>query len=108
MAWLVTVSMTASYQKIFHSDPRIGFLAQARALGEQLARGAVPPDRIVQTERLIFNNRLDAAVTALLVVLILVLIAEALHEWYRILIGRKVAALQETPYVRTQWSEVSG
>jgi carbon starvation protein len=108
MAWLVTVSMTASYQKIFHSDPRIGFLAQARALGEQLARGAVPPDRVVQTERLIFNNRLDAAVTALLVVLILVLIAEALHEWYRILIGRKVAALQETPYVRTQWSEVSG
>src|SRR5438093_6257476 len=65
MAWLVTVTTAASYQKIFHPDPRIGFLAQARTLGEQIARGAIPPDRIAQTERLVFNNRLDAAVTAL-------------------------------------------
>jgi len=105
MAWLVIVTMTASYQKIFHADPRIGFLAQARVLGEQIARGAVPPDRIALTERLIFNNQLDAAVTGLFVVLILFLIAEALYEWYRILSGRKVATLQETPHVRTQWAE---
>jgi len=105
MAWLVTVTMTASYQKIFHADPRIGFLAQARVLGEQISRGAVPPDRIAVTERLIFNNQLDAAVTGLFVVLILFLIAEALYEWYRILSGGKVATLQETPHVRTQWAE---
>src|SRR5213080_1097423 len=105
MAWLVTITMIASYQKIFHADPRIGFLAQARVLGEQIARGAVPPDRIALTERLIFNNQLDAAVTGLFVVLILFLIAEALYEWYRILSGRKVATLQETPHVRTQWAE---
>jgi carbon starvation protein len=108
MAWLVAVTMTASYQKIFHDDPRIGFLAQARVLGEQIARGAVTPDRIAQTERLIFNNRLDAAVTALFVGLILFLIAEALYEWYRILSGSKVATLQETPHVRTQWAEARG
>jgi carbon starvation protein len=107
-AWLVIVTMTASYQKIFHPDPRIGFLAQAQALGEQLARGAVAPDRIAQTERLIFNNRLDAAVTALFVVLILILIAEALYEWYRIVSGRKVPSLQETPHVPTQWAEAGG
>ena len=108
MAWLVAVTMTASYQKIFHPDPRIGFLAQARALGDLLARGAVAPDRVVQTERLIFNNRLDAAVTALFAGLILFLIAEALYEWYRILSGRKAPALQETPYVPTQWAEAAG
>src|SRR5262249_53852520 len=100
-AWLVTITMTASYQKIFDDDVRIGFLAQARALGDQLARGAVPPEKIAQTERLIFNARLDAAVTALFAALILVLIAEALYEWYRILSGRKAPALQETPYVPT-------
>src|SRR2546428_4029925 len=108
MAWLVTVTMTASYQKIFQPDPRIGFLAQARVLGEQIARGGLPPDKVAQTERLIFNNRLDAAVTALFVVLILILIAEALYEWYRIASGRKVAALQETPPVPTHWAEVGG
>jgi carbon starvation protein len=108
MAWLVTVTMTASYQKIFHPDPRIGFLAQARVLGEQIAQGVLPPDKVAQTERLIFNNRLDAAVTALFVVLIVILIAEALYEWYRIVSGRKVAALQETPHVPTQWAEAGG
>jgi carbon starvation protein len=108
MAWLVTVTMTASYQKIFHPDPRIGFLAQARVLGEQIAQGVLPPDKVAQTERLIFNNRLDAAVTALFVVLIVILIAEALYEWYRIVSGRKVAALQETPHVPTRWAEAGG
>jgi carbon starvation protein len=108
MAWLVTVTMTASYQKIFHPDPRIGFLAQARVLGEQIAGGMLPPDKVAQAERLIFNNRLDAAVTALFVVLIVILIAEALYEWYRIVSGRKVAALQETPHVPTRWAEAGG
>ena len=108
MAWLVTVTMTASYQKIFHPDPRIGFLAQARVLGEQIARGVLPPDKVAPTERLIFNNHLDAAVTALFVVLIVILIAEALYEWYRIVSGRKVPALQETPHVPTRWAEAGG
>src|SRR5262249_11460943 len=63
-AWLVTITMTASYQKIFDDDLRIGFLAQARALGDQLVRGAVPPEKIAQTERLAFNPRVDAAATA--------------------------------------------
>ena len=108
MAWLVTVTMTASYQKIFHPDPRIGFLAKARVLGDQIAGGLLPPDKVAQAERLIFNNRLDAAVTALFVVLIVILIAEALYEWYRIVSGRTVAALQETPHVPTQWAEAGG
>jgi carbon starvation protein len=108
MVWLVTVTMTASYQKIFHSDPRIGFLAQASALAEGLQSGAIPAAKVEQTERLIFNNRLDAGVTALFAGLILVLILEALFEWYRILTGRRVAALHETPYVESQWEGAGG
>ncbi len=103
--WLVIVTMTASYQKIFHLDPRIGFLAAAADLSKQLATGAVPPERIAFVERLIFNNRLDAAVTAVLAGMVLVLLFEALIEWFRILSGRKRAALQETPYVATRWAE---
>jgi len=108
MVWLVTVTMTASYQKIFHADPRIGFLAQASALAEGLQSGAIPAAKVEQTERLIFNNRLDAAVTALFAGLILVLILEALLEWYRILTGRRAAALHEAPYVESQWEGAGG
>jgi carbon starvation protein len=105
MAWLVIVTLTASYQKIFHDNPRIGFLAQISVLEGQIAAGAVPPDKIAATERLIFNNTLDVAVTALFAALLVLLLAEALIEWYRILSGRRVAQLQEAPYVRTQWAE---
>ncbi len=105
MVWLVNVTMTASYQKIFHTNPRVGFLAAAAELTQQLAAGTIAPERIAFTQRLIFNNQLDAAVTAVLAVMVLVLLFEALIEWFRILSGRKQATLQEAPYVATRWAE---
>jgi len=105
MVWLVTITMTASFQKIFHANPRIGFLAQARVLREQIASGVVATNLIGVTERLIFNNLLDAVVTALLAGMVIFLLAEALYEWYRILSARKMPALREAPYVATRWAE---
>jgi len=105
MVWLVTVTMTASYQKIFHSDPRIGFLAYADQLAARLATGAVPAEKIAETGRLIFNQRLDAAVTVALATMVLLLLFEAVWEWFRILSKRKTAVLHEAPYVATRWAE---
>jgi carbon starvation protein len=104
MAWLVVITMTASYEKIFDSNPRIGFLAFANALAAQIAAGAIPAAKIAETQRLIFNQRLDAAVTGVLACMILVLIAEALVQWYLILSRRKESVLHESPYVATQWA----
>src|SRR6201998_865743 len=85
MAWLVSITMTASYQKIFDADPRIGFLAYAKFLAAQISTGRIPAEKIAETQRLIFNQRLDAAVTGLLAAMILVLVVEALAHWYSIL-----------------------
>ena len=63
MAWLVTVTLTGAYQKLFHEDPRIGFLAQASALEQRVAEGRVPEAKLAETRHVIFNNRLDAGVT---------------------------------------------
>jgi carbon starvation protein len=104
MAWLVVITMTASYQKIFHSNPRIGFLAYANTLAAQIAAGKIPAEKIAETQRLIFNQRLDAAVTAVLASMILVLIVEALGQWYSILSRRKQPVLHESPYVATKWA----
>src|SRR5580693_4650503 len=70
MVWLVAITMTASYQKIFSANPRIGFLSQANVLAAQIASGATPAEKIAVTQRLIFNNRLDAAVTAVLALMV--------------------------------------
>jgi len=105
MAWLVIITMTASYQKIFSANVRIGFLAQANALVAQLAAGRVTAAKVVETQRNIFNLRLDAVVTAVLVAMILVLLVEALAQWYAILSRVREPMLRETPYVATQWAE---
>jgi carbon starvation protein len=105
MAWLVIITMTASYQKIFSANARIGFLSQANAMAAQLAAGKVAAAKIADTHRNIFNLRLDAVVTAVLAAMILVLLVEALAQWYAILSRGKEPVLQETPYVATQWAE---
>ena len=105
MAWLVIITMTASYQKIFSANVRIGFLAQANALAAQLAAGRVTAAKVVETQRNIFNLRLDAVVTAVLAAMILVLLVEALAQWYAILSRVREPMLRETPYVATQLAE---
>ena len=102
LVWLLSVTMTAGWQKIFDADLRIGFLAQAEHLASQLARGAIAPEKIRETHTLIFNNRLDAAVTALFMALVAIVVLDAARVWWRTLRGPGTAP---APAART--AEVS-
>ncbi len=104
MAWLLIITMTASWQKIFDSSPRIGFLSAANTMAAQIAAGKIPAGKIADTQRLIFNQRLDAVVTGIFAAMILVLVVEALVQWSAILSGRRNPVLQEAPYVATHWA----
>jgi carbon starvation protein len=99
MAWLVLATQTASYQKMFHPDPRVGFLAEADRLSGMIQSGAIPADKLGATERLIFNNRLDAAVTAIFAFMALVIIVDSVRVWLSILSRRKNSVLCESEYV---------
>jgi carbon starvation protein len=87
LAWLLSVTMTAGWQKIFHPERRLGFLAQADYLAGQLAAGVIPPEKVLETQTVIFNNRLDAAVTALFMVLVSIVVLDAARVWWRTLRG---------------------
>ena len=104
-AWLITITMTASYQKIFSPNPRIGFLSYANVLAAQIAAGKIPVAKIAEMQRVMFNQRLDAVVTAVLAAMILVLLVEALIQWHAILARGREPVLYETPYVATQLAE---
>jgi carbon starvation protein len=104
MAWLVTITMTASWQKIFSDNPRIGFISGAKAYAAQIAAGKVPAAKIAEIQRTIFNLRLDAVVTGLLAVMVLALVFEATLRWTAILTKKSEAVLHETPYVATKWA----
>jgi len=97
LAWLVATTFTASWQKIFDPSPRIGFLAQARVLSSAPPTGA--------TVRLIWNNRLDAAVTAVLVVMVTLILFESARHWIGVLRGSRAATVKESPFVMTRLTE---
>lgn len=104
-AALVIVTMTASYEKIFSADPRLGFLSAANQMAARMAAGGVPAEKLVETSRLIFNQRLDAVVTGTLALMVLVLVVEAIYEWTRIWRNPISAVLHEASYVKTRWVE---
>jgi carbon starvation protein len=85
LAWLLAVTMTAGYQKVFATDPAIGFLAQAEKLAGTLAAGTVPAQKLGEVRAQIFNLRLDACVTVLFMGLVGLIVAEAGRAWYRVL-----------------------
>jgi carbon starvation protein len=95
LAWLLSVTMSAGWQKIFHADRRIGFLAQADHLAAQVAAGAIPPEKLFETQQVIFNNRLDAAVTALFMTLVAIVVLDAARVWWQTLRPRGAAPAAE-------------
>ncbi|MGA7752234.1 MAG: carbon starvation CstA family protein [Candidatus Sulfotelmatobacter sp.] len=97
LLWLVAVTFTASWHKILDPDPRVGFLAQAHALAAGPATKATP--------HLIFNNRLDAAVTAILVVMVALVLIESARQWIGILSGSRESRVKEAPFVMTRLTE---
>jgi carbon starvation protein len=92
LVWLVTVTFTAGWQKIFSPLPAIGFLAQADKLA---AGGAVT----ATTQTLIFNARLDAAVCGVLMVLVAAILIDSARVWVSILRGTADARVREAPFV---------
>ena len=112
LIWLVAVTFTAGVEKIFHPDPRIGFLAQAQMLAEKTpalqkaldnanAAGDVAAIDAAQkalhaNRTLRFNNLLDAAVAGIFLALVIAIVLLSLREWFLLLSRRKPAVLHET------------
>lgn len=97
LTWLVAVTMTASYQKIWSPDPHLGFLSNAQMLAGRIASGAVPAGQIATTERLIFNSRLDAAVTFVFAALVILILVESGRQWWAYAMGNREPVLKEAP-----------
>ncbi len=100
LVWLVTVTFTAAWQKIFSPIPAIGFLAQADKLEAALRAGTAANAAATQT--LIFNARLDAVICGLLMFLVAVILVDSLRVWTGVLSGTREARVSEAPFVMSQ------
>ena len=101
LAWLLAATLTAGWQKVFAADSRLGFLAHAASVAEQVAAGTM---QAAMGSRLIFNDRLDAVVTAVFMIVTLLVLLSSVREWILILSRRKPARVQESPFVETAYA----
>jgi len=96
LAWLAAVTLTAGWQKVFAADPRLGFLSHARVV----ARGTAT----ASSARLIFNDRLDAALALVFMAVVLVVIAASAREWWLVLSRRKAPTVNEAAFVPSAYA----
>jgi carbon starvation protein len=96
----VTVTLTAGWEKIFSSDPKLGFLSHAQMVTERLATGALPAgvQTLADAKRLILNDHIDAVVAAFFLISVIVILVASAHEWFSVLSGRKKATSTEIPF----------
>jgi carbon starvation protein len=97
LGWLLAVTMTAGWMKIFAPDPRLGFLSQAAGLARQLAPG--PGAAAESLRRQIFNAEVNVAVTGIFMVLVATVVLANLRVWWLLLAGRRAPGLREEPFV---------
>jgi len=98
LLWLVVITTTAAYQKVFSTDIRVGFLAAADDLASKLYSGVLPPEKAAVAPQLIFNQHLDAYLTLFFVVVLWVVIVDMLRLCMRYLAGKPVRKLSEVPH----------
>jgi len=100
LTWLAIVTMSAGWAKLFAPDPRLGFLAHARFLGDAIATGDLPAGiaSVAVARRMIFNDYLDAAVAAFFMLAALVILVDSARHWIPLIRGRTPLVSTEVPY----------
>jgi carbon starvation protein len=99
LGWLLLVTYTAAWEKIFSAAPALGFLAQADKLETALRMGAMAAAKAAETRALIFNARLDATLCGIFLVLVTTIVADSIRVWVAILRGAREAQVREAPFV---------
>ncbi|MFL3023323.1 MAG: carbon starvation CstA family protein [Methylophilaceae bacterium] len=79
LTWLLIITTSAAYQKIFSDDIRIGFLASAQSMSNKIIEGNLSSDEIDILEKLIFNLKLDTGITIFLVSILWIVVFDVLR-----------------------------
>jgi carbon starvation protein len=79
LCWLTIITLSASWQKLFSDNIRIGLLAGARDLQNKFANNLLEPEKMVIAQKLIFNQYVVASLTAFFALLLIIVIFDMLR-----------------------------
>ena len=78
--FLFITAMIAGWQKIFHANPKIGFLAQANHFSDAVSRGEVlaPAKSVAEMQTVIMSNYINAALCGFFMIVAVVMVIAAI------------------------------
>ena len=98
--WLLIVTLTAGWQKLFDSNPKVGFLSHAKIFQTAYDDGKIlaPAKTAAQMKQVLINDYVDATLTGVFMVVVIIVLISALRIWFKVITNHKLA-LHEEPYV---------
>jgi len=96
LVWLFIVTVTAGWMKIFSADIRVGFLSAAADLKTKILAGG-SAQQISTWQHLLINNQVNAVVTSVFLILVLLVVISCAHVWWRLLVRKEEIPLCEEP-----------
>ncbi|MCT9383219.1 carbon starvation protein A [Acinetobacter baumannii] len=100
--FLFITCMTAGWQKIFHENPKIGFLAQAHKFSDAIARGEIlkPAKTLAEMQTIVMSNQINAALCGFFMIVSIVMIIASIGIVRRAL-ASPTPTVNEAPAVYT-------
>ena len=87
LVWLVAVTMTAGAEKIFSPMTNVGFLSHAAMLAREAGAPGMTAARAAEIGRLVWNDRIDAALTAFFIAVVVVILTDSTRVWFKLIRG---------------------
>jgi carbon starvation protein len=105
LAWDAAVTLTASYQKIFSTNPAIGFFAQRAEAVKSIEAGklndtlkALGAQSVEDAPQIMVNTTVDGVLSIIFALMIIIVILDAARVWSGIVFGRKEPTMSEAPW----------
>jgi carbon starvation protein len=110
LAWDAVVTLTASYQKVFSDNPKIGFFSQRDTFSAAIDDGKVlPPAKSMDDmHQVVTNSTVDGILAALFAAMIIIVLLDSARIWIRVIAARRPVTTTETPFVESKLWAPSG
>ena len=99
-AWLLLCTLVAGWQKLFHADAKIGFLAAAKKFGDAAANGDIiaPAKTLAEMHQVATNNQVNAVLCGLFIAVQLTVLVFGIRTAWRARRNASPSA-NEAPYI---------
>ncbi|MEV6106152.1 carbon starvation CstA family protein [Streptomyces sp. NPDC051940] len=103
LAWVAVVTLTASWQKVFSDDPRVGFFAQRDAAQASIDSGELTGKALDDAHTIVTNTTVDGVLSAVFALLVVVVIVDAARVCANALRHPESVVSHEEPYVESRY-----